>query len=202
VSDRVPPRSLEIQTSLTGIQGRLLGVTLRRVMKKFALVPLAVLFGCSYAQDFPVYKFRDKPMPAFQMEDTTGRKISRASMLGKVYLVDFWATWCGPCKAAMPTMQKLNDKYKAQGFMVIGANILEQKDKLAAAAAFKKSAGYTYTFTKNTPGNEKLATSLKIQGIPTFLLIDRKGVIREVQVGFSSAHEAELAKKIEGLLKG
>ena len=169
-------------------------------MKKFALIPILALFTCAMAQ-FPVTSFKNKPMPSFKLVDTNGKSMTNASLKGKVYLVDFWATWCGPCKAAMPTMQKLHNKYKSKGFMVIGANILERGgDKAAIAGKFKSAAKLNYVFAKNTPEAEKLADKLKIQGIPTFLLVDRKGVIRHVEVGFSASHEAELAKKIESLL--
>lgn len=170
-------------------------------MKKLALIPLFALFCGAIAQEFPVQDFKNKPVPNFKLVSTTGQTLTPASMKGKVYLIDFWATWCGPCKAAMPTMQKLHTKYKAKGFSVIGANILENGDKANAAGKFQKAAKYNYVFTKNTPEADKFAESLKVQGIPTFLLIDKKGVIRHVEVGFSPKHEADLDKKIAALLK-
>jgi cytochrome c biogenesis protein CcmG, thiol:disulfide interchange protein DsbE len=170
-------------------------------MKILALIPLFAIFGCAVAQNSPE-DFKNKPVPAFKFTDTTGKTITQSSMKGKVYLIDFWATWCGPCKAAMPTMQRLHNKYKGKGFSVIGANILENgADKANVAGKFKTAAKLTYVFAKDTPETEKFANKLMIQGIPTFLLIDKKGVIREVQIGFSPAHEADLAKKIESLLK-
>ncbi len=170
-------------------------------MKKLALIPFLALFGCAIAQS-PVEKWKNKPVPSFKLVSTTGQNLTPALLKGKVYLIDFWATWCGPCKAAMPTMQKLHSQFKAQGFQVIGANILEQGGpKPDTAGKFQKAAKLTYTFAKNTADAEKFADTLGIQGIPTFLLVDKKGVIREVQVGFSPSHEADLVKKIASLLK-
>ncbi len=170
-------------------------------MKKLALIPMIALFTTAMAQ-YPVTAFNNKVMPSFKLVDTNGKVMTNASLKGKVYLIDFWATWCGPCKAAMPTMQKLHNKYKAKGFMVIGANILERGgDKASMAAKFKKAAKLNYVFAKNTPEAENLADRLKIQGIPTFLLVDKKGVIRHVEVGFSPSHEADLSRRIENLLK-
>ena len=171
-------------------------------MKKLALIPILAIFGCAVAYQYPVQEFTNKKMPAFKLVDTTGKSLTNASLKGKVYLIDFWATWCGPCKAAMPTMQKLHNKYKGRGFMVIGANILERGgDKTAVAGKFQKAAKLSYVFAKNTPESEKLADQLKIQGIPTFLLVDKNGVVRLVEVGFSPSHESDLAKKIESLLR-
>ncbi len=171
-------------------------------MKKLALIPLIALFCGAAAQIHPVEDFKNKPVPNFKLISTTGQAITPASMKGKVYLIDFWATWCGPCKAAMPTLQKLHNKYRSKGFSVIGANILESgADKANIAGKFKQAAKYTYTFTKQTPEAEKFAETLKVQGIPTFLLVDKKGVIRHVEVGFDPKHEADLDKRIAALLK-
>lgn len=177
---------------------------MHNIMKKLLTLPLVALFVNAVAYQYPVQGFNNKPMPSFKLVDTTGKTMTNSSLKGKVYLVDFWATWCGPCKAAMPTMQKLHNKYKAKGFMVIGANILERGSgsaKADIAAKFKKDAKLSYVFTKNTPEAEKFADTLKIQGIPTFLLVDKKGIVRHVEVGFSAAHEADLARRIESLLK-
>lgn len=171
-------------------------------MKKLAFVPFLALLCCAHAGQGDVTSFKNKPVPNFKLVSTTGQSLTPTTLKGKVYLVDFWATWCGPCKAAMPTMQKLHNKYKAKGFMVIGANILERGGpKPNTAAAFQKATKLTYVFAKNTAEADKFADALKIEGIPTFLLIDKKGIVRHVEVGFSPSHEADLAKRIEALLK-
>ena len=171
-------------------------------MKKLAMIPMLVVLGCAAVAQSPVEGFKNKPMPKFNLVSTTGQKLNNASLKGKVYLMDFWATWCGPCKAAMPTMQKLHTKFKSKGFMVIGANILEQGGpKPDTAAKFQKAAKLSYVFAKNTAESEKLADALKIQGIPTFLLVDKAGVVRHVEVGFSPSHQADLEKRIAALLK-
>ncbi len=170
-------------------------------MKKLALIPLFALFCGAVAQTYPVQDFNNKPVPKFTLVTTGGKTLTPASLKGKVYLIDFWATWCSPCKAAMPTMQKLHDKYKSKGFQVIGANILESRDKANQAAKFLQTNKYTYPFTKNTDAAEKFAETLKVQGIPTMLLVDKQGVIRHVKVGFKPAEVAEIDKKIASLLK-
>lgn len=141
---------------------------------------------------------KGKPFPSFKMTDTTGKVHTNASLKGKVVLLDFWATWCGPCKAASPTMQKLHEKYAKQGLVVIGANTFERpNDRAGAAAKYKKEHSYGYTFTKE---NDKLAQQLGVNGIPFFVFIDRKGVVREVATGFgageSPAQFEEIVKKL------
>jgi len=171
-------------------------------MKLITACSALALFVAAVAQEFPVQQFQNKPMPSFKMTDTAWKTHTNASLKGKVVLIDFWATWCGPCKQAMPMLERLHKKYSAKGLVVIGADVLERTNKENAAVGFKKASGYTYTFTKNTADNDALVPKLKIQGIPTMLLIDKKGVIRQVNVGFDPSEESVLGKKIEQLLKG
>lgn len=137
-----------------------------------------------------------KPLPAFKMTDLAGKTHTNASLRGKVVLFDFWATWCGPCKMASPVMQRLYDKYKGQGLVVIGANTFEDDSK-AKAAAYVKEHKYTYPVTVN---NDKLAESWGIRGVPQFYLVDRMGVVRDSKSGFSADLEKSLDKQISKLL--
>lgn len=170
------------------------------IRRVFATTLLAVaLSGATMAQEFGAH-WKGKAMPAFKMTDTKGKVHTNSSLKGKVVLLDFWATWCGPCKAASPTMQKLHTKYASKGLVVVGANVFEQGPKAATAAAdYAKEHKYTYTFTK---GNDALAAKLGINGIPAFLFIDRKGVIREVQVGFDESLAGKFEQTVQKLLKG
>lgn len=129
-------------------------------------------------------KLVGKPLPAIKMTDLLGKKHTNASLKGKVVLLDFWATWCGPCKAASPTMEALHKKYAKQGLVVIGVNMGEDKPGKAAAAGYSKEHGYTYNFTYD---NDVLASKLGVQGIPFFVFVDKAGVVRQVETGFSSA---------------
>ncbi|MCX7800267.1 MAG: TlpA family protein disulfide reductase [Fimbriimonadales bacterium] len=128
-----------------------------------------------------IESFRGKAMPAFKMTTLDGRTLTNSSLRGKVVLIDFWATWCGPCKMAAPTMQSLHEKFGKQGLVVIGANVWERGNSKQKAQEYAKANKFTYTFTHD---NDKLAETMRLNGIPTFLLVDKKGTIRAVQVGF------------------
>lgn len=139
-------------------------------------------------------KNQGKPIPSFTMKDTAGKAVSNKTLKGKVYIVDFWATWCAPCVAASPLMNKLYKKYSSQGLVILGANV---SDKPGAAVSYKKQHKYAYTFTT---GGEGLAGKLGVSGIPAFFFVDKKGVVQKVQEGFSPKLEADFEATIKKLL--
>ena len=158
---------------------------------KVILAAAALLGAAAFAQQDDVPKIQDlegKPAPQFKMVDAAGKEYTNKSLKGQVVLIDFWATWCGPCKAASPTIQSLHEKYSKKGLMVIGANAFERTNKDGAAASYSKEHGYTYQMTIN---NDAFAKSLGVKGIPTFLIIDRSGVVRKVQVGYGGDESAK-----------
>jgi thiol-disulfide isomerase/thioredoxin len=138
--------------------------------------------------------YKGKPIPTFSMKRVDGGTLNSKALKGKVVVLDFWASWCGPCKAASPTMQSLYQKYAKQGLVVIGANIT---DPVAKAAAYPKEHKYTYPFTS---GNDAYANKLGIQNIPVFMFIDRKGIVQKVDTGFGPNSAADWEKAIKQLL--
>jgi cytochrome c biogenesis protein CcmG, thiol:disulfide interchange protein DsbE len=157
---------------------------------------VAALSAVSFAKQSPT-ALRGKKMPAFEMTTFAGKKLSSASLKGKAVILDFWATWCGPCKAASPSMQKLHEKYASKGLVVIGVNMGET-DNGKQAALYPKQHKYTYTFTKN---NDKLADKIGVTGIPLFIFIDRKGNVSQVMTGYSPSADATFEKYAQAILK-
>ncbi len=147
------------------------------------ILPVGLIYGAyAYGQSAELKKFEGKPVPNFTMTTFDGKKISKASLMGKPYIIDFWATWCSPCKAASPGLQKIYDKYSKKGLVVIGANMGENPKSMPMALKYPKEHKYTYTFTKN---NDKFYASLNMPtGIPCFLFVDKTGKIKAVQTGF------------------
>jgi cytochrome c biogenesis protein CcmG, thiol:disulfide interchange protein DsbE len=137
-----------------------------------------------------------KPVPAITMKDTHGKTIAIQSLRGKVVILDFWATWCAPCVAASPTMEKLYEKYKNKGLVVLGSNITDTPE---AVSAYTQKHGYTYPFTLH---NDDIARKLGIIAIPVFVFIDKKGIVQRVDTGFAGSSPASWEKTVAGLLRG
>jgi thiol-disulfide isomerase/thioredoxin len=115
---------------------------------------------------------------------------------GKVVLVDFWASWCGPCKASFPSMERLQQKYSAKGLVIIGIGVDEDAAKYQAFAAKNK-----VNFTLVHDAQHKAAGFFNPPTMPSSYLVDRTGKIRYIHQGFKGAKtEAEYAKEIEQLL--
>jgi thiol-disulfide isomerase/thioredoxin len=115
---------------------------------------------------------------------------------GKVVLVDFWASWCAPCKASFPAMSRLQGKYGSRGLVIIGIGVDEDAAKYQAFIA-KNKPGFALVHD----AQQKAAAYFNPPTMPTSYLIDRTGKIRYIHQGFRGAKtEAEYAREIESLL--
>ncbi len=115
----------------------------------------------------------------------------------KVVLVDFWASWCGPCKASFPALKEIHEKFSSQGLVIVAVSIDESKSDMQG---FLKKNGVPFATVRDAKGS--LAEKLDIQTIPTSFLIDRTGKIRLVHNGYDGdATKQEYIQAIEAALK-
>ncbi|MCU0411078.1 MAG: TlpA family protein disulfide reductase [Bacteroidetes bacterium] len=146
----------------------------------------------------------DKPAIPFALKDLKGTTVSLESVKGKVVVVDFWATWCGPCKASFPFLQKVYEKYRQDPSVVILAvNTWENKKGQEREDLVRKfMADNKYTFP--VLFDEGFVEKFGVEGIPTKFVLDGTGRIRFKSVGFNGGEKmiAELTAQIELLRKG
>jgi thiol-disulfide isomerase/thioredoxin len=116
---------------------------------------------------------------------------------GKVILLDFWASWCPPCKASFPAMEELKTKYGSEGFSIIAVSVDEKRENMERFLSETK-----VSFTTLRDAQQKLVAAVDVPTMPTSYLIDRSGTVRFVHVGFQSGQTPkDYAKEIEQLLK-
>ncbi|MGH9760289.1 MAG: TlpA family protein disulfide reductase, partial [Blastocatellia bacterium] len=120
-------------------------------------------------------------LPDFAVNDLRGHNVSSADLRGKIVLVDFWATWCRPCKKEMPGYQKLLDRYGKDGFVVVGFKFDTMVDDIDPLI-FARRIGVHYPLAIATDGIR--AEFGGIEGLPTTMIYDRQGILRYKVIGF------------------
>lgn len=171
-----------------------------RLIRFFLGVAAIVLAGCNQHPASPSQP-KDALVPAgeigsrlpdFSVKDLEGHEISSTDLRGKVVIIDFWATWCQPCKKEMPGYQKLLDRYGSRGFVVIGFKFDTMRDT-EDPVLFAKKIGVRYPLAVATAELKQKFGG--IEGLPTTMLYDRQGILRKKVIGF------EYTEVIESELK-
>ncbi len=137
-----------------------------------------------------------KPAPDFSLETIDGTKVSLADLKGSVIVLDFWATWCGPCRASMPHVNKIYEDNKAKGLKAFAVNIREEKDDVEA---FIKENKLTIPVLLDKDG--KTASAYEAQGIPETVVIGKDGIIRNVFVGAGPDSPEKLRAAVDQAMK-
>jgi cytochrome c biogenesis protein CcmG/thiol:disulfide interchange protein DsbE len=140
-----------------------------------------------------------KPAPAFALEDLTGKKVTLASYRGKALLINFWATWCAPCRLETPWLIELRNKYAAQGFEILGVDTegddLQKSDTAGwakdKAAVGKFVAEMKVPYPMVVDGDSISRDYGGLDDLPASFFVDRKGTVVAAQVGLTSESEIE-----------
>jgi thiol-disulfide isomerase/thioredoxin len=155
-----------------------------RVHVAVASVALALLLAsCSRPSNLPTRDFKSqghrKPAPNFSLKDADGNAVNLADYRGKVVLVNFWATWCGPCEAEIPWFIEFEKKYKDQGFAVLGVSMDDDGWKSVRPYVASHKINYRVVI-----GSEVVSQQFgEIDSLPTSFVLDREGRIASDHVG-------------------
>lgn len=152
-----------------------------------ALAGVLLLTACSNASVKAAMKPENerKPAPDFALKDSTGRTVHLSDYKGKVVLLDFWATWCGPCKIEIPWFIEFEQQLKDRGFSVLGVSMDE--DGWSAVKPYIEDLKVNYRILL---GNDEVGELYGgVQSLPTTFLIDRQGKIASVHIGLDRGKE-------------
>lgn len=144
----------------------------------------------------------DHPSPSFDGViaagdgASSGDRVSLETLHGQVVALDFWASWCAPCRASMPIVSALAAQHREAGLITLGINVESGRDRSFIARAHR-ALGAGFPSLHDERGN--MQSAFGISSIPTLVLIDRRGIVRHVSAGVPS--EAELSAEIEALLR-
>jgi peroxiredoxin len=165
-------------------------------MKKFFIVFFLIIFS---TQVFAMGARPKKASPSlkaidFTLKDLSGVERTLSDYRGKVVFLNFWATWCPPCRAEMPSMQKLNDKLKNEDFVMLAVGLDKSKRKIKDFINEGK-----YTFTVLVDSENRVARKYKVTGIPTTYIIDKQGAVVLKEVGARDWSDAKIFMMIKGM---
>lgn len=151
---------------------------------------LALSLGAAAAPSTPA------PAPDFTLPARDGGEVRLSDLRGQVVMINFWATWCGPCRQEMPLLEQLQVKFEPLGFTLLGVNV---EPDSAAAVAWLKGVPVTFPILFDT--RNAVAESFGVQGMPSSVFVDREGRVRYVHRGYKSGDEAQYADLIRSLVK-
>lgn len=162
--------------------------------RKFIALGLLILLisstviapGCSSADGSTTGNKTGNLAPDFNLTDLDGNQVRLNDLKGSVVFINFWASWCPSCRAEMPSIEAVHQKYKSQNVKVIG---IDYRETASAVRQFAEENNYTVTFVLDKTG--LVAYQYQISTFPTSFFIDTKGIIRAVKVGPMSQSNME-----------
>jgi peroxiredoxin len=134
--------------------------------------------------------------PDFTLRALSGPNMRLQEQRGQVVLVNFWATWCGPCRKEMPHLNRIADKYKSSGLVMLGVNV---DDDVRNAAEVAAKLGVRFPVLLDT--DKKVSRLYDLNAMPSTLVIDRSGRVRYLHRGYQDGYEDLYDKQIRDLLK-
>jgi peroxiredoxin len=171
------------------------GIQLYNTRNHACIMVMLAMAAMSLCIDAAVAAEKNAPAPDFSLTTQRNETVSLSALKGKTVLVNFWASWCKPCRKEIPELNNIYEKYKAQGFNIIGINIDKEKPN---AELFMERIPIQYTVAfdpEMTVINEYKAT-----GMPSSFIIDKNGIVREIVYGFSDKKKALIESSITALL--
>jgi peroxiredoxin len=156
---------------------------------------LALLLACAVGSAAAAVQLSTSA-PDFTLRSVAGANLRLQEQRGQVVLVNFWATWCGPCRQEMPHLNRIYDKYRASGFVLLGVNI---DDDPRAAADLAAKLGLRFPVLLDT--DKQVSRAYDMSAMPATLLIDRDGRVRHIHRGYRDGVERTYEEQVRSLLR-
>ena len=136
------------------------------------------------------------PAPAFHLNSSAGKPTALADFKGQIVLLNFWASWCGPCRQEMPILEQLNRQYHNKGVTLLGVNV---EPDSAAAVNWLKATPVSFPILFDV--DSKVSKLYEVEGMPNTVIVDRKGLVRYIHRGYSAGAENDYLNQIRTLIR-
>ncbi|MCZ6808262.1 MAG: TlpA disulfide reductase family protein [Proteobacteria bacterium] len=159
---------------------------------RIILLVLAIFMGSSLASS----GLTGQTAPDFVLKSATGENLRLSEYRGDVVMINFWATWCGPCRQEMPLLDELYDRYQRVGFNLLGINI-DDDSRRAMAMVNELGISFPVLFDED----KKVSKLYEVEAMPLTILLDREGTVRHVHHGYQPGYEQKYLNEIRSLLR-
>ncbi len=140
--------------------------------------------------------FTGKPAPDFALKNRDGENVRLSDLRGDVVMINFWATWCGPCREEMPLLDEMHARYSRVGFSLLGVNI---DDDQRRAEQMIESLGVSFPVVFDS--TKQVSQQYDVSAMPVTILLDREGVVRYVHYGYKPGYEDKYLEQVRELLR-
>ncbi|MEM6810477.1 MAG: TlpA disulfide reductase family protein, partial [Pseudomonadota bacterium] len=137
-----------------------------------------------------------KSAPDFALKNAAGENVRLSDLRGEVVMINFWATWCGPCREEMPLLDEMHSRYNRVGFTLLGVNI---DDDPRRAEEMIEALGVTFPVVFDA--TKKVSEQYDVSAMPVTILLDRDGVVRYVHKGYKPGYEDKYLEQVRELLR-
>ncbi len=159
---------------------------------RIILLVLAIFMGSSLASS----GLTGQTAPDFVLKSATGENLRLSEYRGDVVMINFWATWCGPCRQEMPLLDELYGRYQRVGFNLLGVNI-DDDSRRAMAMVNELGISFPVLFDED----KKVSKLYEVETMPLTILLDREGTVRHVHHGYQPGYEQKYLNEIRSLLR-
>lgn len=164
------------------------------ILKKLILAGFTLIFSMTVT--YAASEKMSGKAPNFTLKSRSGKNIKLSELRGQVVMLNFWASWCGPCRKEMPLLEKISKKYKRLGFTLLGVNVEENSTD---AKNYLKDVKVTFSILFDR--TQKTSKLYNVSAMPTTILIDRNGNQRFIHKGYKAGYENDYKKQIKKLLR-
>ena len=157
---------------------------------------VALLFSVFAATSLASSKLEGQPAPDFALKSSTGENMRLSEYRGDVVMINFWATWCGPCRQEMPLLDELYERYSRVGFNLLGVNI---DDDSRRAMQMIEELGVDFPVLFDA--TKRVSEMYDVDAMPVTVIVDREGTVRYVHQGYKPGYEDKYLTEIRTLLR-